>query len=718
VNVENAQNVDRLYVQAHQPFYHVGGWEIGEYEGFDSEAGAEIRINGGPWVEVRDENVTCALGDESTGCVAGAHSTIRFSIPVSSSGDVMEGMNTIDFRFNGTEGVRSGYRVLGVGFMYPDHTVEDFNPMIDGAIPAGSFVKDDYTQWVAPSNSDPVHGREMWTKRNTLLTLKSEEVMIASCADCHANDGRDLKYFNFSNEVIIARSKSHGFSDQEARDVAAYIRTRELKDSDGNTYQPHGTPWDPPYQPGPTPLGVNTSIDESDPVYWAAGAGLKWVLEEEREEPNTERDILAHMFPKNGDPDQGVDYLADGSLNSEHIRFYDERLNIREMPTDLQYPDWNNWLPDIHPLDFDPDHLNSTVHEAYVELQSAEVDNWSRLLGRFATKAREGTHGGYVAGFGNPTGLSRNLHINSRLSGALWVNVKAWEQRHQKNMTAHTKDLYCGPNARDPLAQWCDGHAWPETGGMLFALAPHWNKTLGDKRNPETTPAAYGSYEMASYMSHAWYNLQMITNPGSDSRTMGGSAPVDWGYQHAFTGATIRETFFRRVLSALYQYQLYSNDYGVNGGGDCGGEHYRIYRRGWSAAASRFGWVLGASGHAIESYTSDSQISAEVKTKVIQAVLREWLHQFNRYEPSDHCRTSDESKRGNVFMAMSHDPDPNVGFVYDRRYSDWIQWILPTAQDHYPAVVPSMREDLNELARWGKTMWPNATNPTWDDLIR
>ena len=316
LHVSDASGIDSLYVQAHQPFYIIGGWERGVADdGFDPEQAAAIRINGGDWVPVRDENVNCAWPERAYDCVAGPYHTIRFTIPAT---DAQSGANTIDFKFNGTEGVRSGYRVIGLGLMTgADPSVQDFDPMQHGAHDGTTFQEDDYSAWAPPAGYDNAtdisEGEQLWNEEGILHELDGSSIQ-ASCGSCHARDGRDLKYFNYSNRTIIARSQGHGLSPEQGKQIAAYIRSVDLKKENGSSYVAPGRPWNPPYQPGPRGFGPNGTQgpDEADQVYWAAGAGLEWVLDAEREVPNTERDMLAHLFPKNGDPANGVDWLSDG----------------------------------------------------------------------------------------------------------------------------------------------------------------------------------------------------------------------------------------------------------------------------------------------------------------------------------------------------------------------------------------------------------------------
>ena len=49
----------------------------------------------------------------------------------------------------------------------------------------------------------------------------------ATCADCHAVDGRDLKYFNYSNRSIIERSKFHNLTQTEVALLRKLYADRE-----------------------------------------------------------------------------------------------------------------------------------------------------------------------------------------------------------------------------------------------------------------------------------------------------------------------------------------------------------------------------------------------------------------------------------------------------------------------------------------------------------
>jgi len=444
LTVNDASSVDSLYVKAHQPFYHRGGNEKGRHEGFDVAGAASIQINDGPWVDVRDDNIGCPAQERRHAqCVGGVFSTIRFTIP---AGTVRSGTNTIRFQFHGSDGIRSGYRVLGVGFMRPsDPSVQSFDPQQHGAHDPTQLSYDDASTWGPPHGyeaaSDAAAGRQ-WFTSASLLEGPSGRSIQASCGSCHARDGRDLAYFSYSNRTIAARSRFHGLSNDQAQQIAAYIRSIDLKKRDGSTYAPPGSPWDPPYQPGPTLVATGKHPDVSDPVYWAAGAGLDAVL-------NREADMLPHLFP---DGEGGVDYYTTPhgtrALRWHHLHM-DSTLNMRAIPLSIQFPDWNNWLPDVHPMDAFPSQWDaSRTRAVYEEGLQSVLDTYGGKTDRDALRTIDKEirrfHNGFTSDLknaANETDLSENRFSLARLSNHQWLATKAWETFHGHHLEDVADDL-------------------------------------------------------------------------------------------------------------------------------------------------------------------------------------------------------------------------------------------------------------------------------------
>ena len=217
----------------------------------------------------------------------------------------------MSFRFNHTDGDSIGFRVIGL------NVLDDQGKHL---LPRAIFAQENPDLWTAPltSASDLQAGEKAW-RTATLRTnyLAGTGNIQAHCGDCHSEDGRDLKYFNFSNHSIIERSKFHGLSEMQGEQIASYIRSLNVPSP--------GRVWNPPYQPGP-------GLDAKPVEEWSAGAGIDWVLD-------NDNDTLPYVFP-NG---------VNAGAITEGGTF--KRLNMREIPVALLLPDWLKWLPRVYPLD-------------------------------------------------------------------------------------------------------------------------------------------------------------------------------------------------------------------------------------------------------------------------------------------------------------------------------------------------------------------------------
>ena len=113
----------------------------------------------------------------------------------------------------------SGFRVLAFNLLTADG---------GRTLDPDSFAEDDPGAWTPPL-ADPESiraGEKAWLEAPlTASGLPHAPPIRAHCSDCHARDGRDLKYFAFSNESIAARSRFHGLSDLQGRQIASYLRS-------------------------------------------------------------------------------------------------------------------------------------------------------------------------------------------------------------------------------------------------------------------------------------------------------------------------------------------------------------------------------------------------------------------------------------------------------------------------------------------------------------
>lgn len=725
LNTGAPSSVDRLYVQAHQPSYHVGGTEQGEWEGFDVEGAVSIRINGGSWVDVRDENVTCAFPEREYGCVGGGPPNLRFSIPVSNAASE----NTIEFRFNGTDGVRSGFRVLRVGLMSGADDLESFNPNSDG-VHTTNFTYEDYSQWTAPdgygSSADIQAGQDLFTSRDILVDriTGTAEPITAACNDCHALNGLDLKYFNYSNESIVARSRFHGLSTEQGKQIAAFIRSITLRHEDGTTYEAPGTPWDPPFQPGHTSLASGKKLTETHPDLVSAGAGLDDVL-------NRDEEMLPYIFPKNGDPANGVDTFMDPStgntqLRWKHIRFNKGPLPVIDWPISIQFADWNNWLPDIAPVDHPTYDFEETTYfggeNAWLTYKflvgnprtgeyDGELDarNLSSAQGRQWTSDDFRKFGEQIRSARRDTDWGTALLAKARLLIQQWGAVRMWEIHQHYNLFGKGDDGFEGQDYDD----WSLSFGfWPRS-RILFDMAPH---IVGGN---ESDPFPYGTRMKSKYYTHVWYHLQTLIAPGVHPN-FGGQGPVDWQYQaphlRELSAVTGVGGGLRQLQGELVRWERFYNPDLTTGVGLSGGDY--AHGRRWNARHTTplhwMGCPFEPDGKCQETY---GNLDPTLKSQVVTAAMRAWWEAQSSIPLTDYQAWQCD-KQGKCWEPASHVPDPG-SYVWSHVYAD-----------RYYQEIPMMRDGgvaagvLDSITTWAGNMWPEGndesvmgTNPTWKELV-
>jgi len=533
VHASEGSDADSLYLKAHSVGYPY--WE--EF----GVAKASVRFNGGPWTDLTDAIASCRYPESAFDCIDGPYPTVRLEVAADDvGGNLNDGTNTIDFRFNyafsedspdNFGAISSGYRVLGVELRRSNDS-----DVIDGT----TFSWDDPSSWTAPEGfgnaADVSDGKALWNERNSLTTQwGSDDQIIASCGDCHASNGRDLAYFAYSNKSIVARSKFHGLTESQGKKIAAYIRSYQLEDPDtGHSYSPPGRPWHPVYQPGPTsiasrsekdPRTMGTRISEmpgEGSQYAAAGAGLQWALDRDEE-------MLPHVFP--GGPSSD-DFDIDSARDGMHV------------PAPIQFPDWNGWLPAHHPLD----------------MWGPEVKNWSDWRSGFWDPA-EGTAGGEHASLSDYEQCASSSGAGSKqcLEDLWWATRFLGTEAHN---FAEEEDQFVKPKYSDittqsdeayriaTLKKWAtvrlweviessdaadeldaldshnggtwsntDWYTWP--GGHLpFGIPPHINGHFaGDKDR---------AYDL--WLDNTWYEVTVRMNSGRGHKL--GNRPVDWQYQN------------------------------------------------------------------------------------------------------------------------------------------------------------------------------------------
>jgi hypothetical protein len=447
-----------------------------QLHGIRYETEASLQVNASGWLPINSSTVTLLGNAKAYGGIGGGFSTLKMTMNLP-AGTIKTGANTISFRFNQTDGRVSGFRVLAFNVQTADGL---------SLIPPATFVEDDPNTWQPPSTnaSDIAAGETLWREASLTTPVSGGwKRILAHCSDCHAQDGRDLKYFNYSNNSIRARSIFHGLTAQQGDQIASYIRTL-------NVVNP-GRPWNPPYQPGP-------GLDSRPVIDWAAGAGLDAVLD-------TDQEMVDALFPS-------------GFLDS--VFAATSRLNQREVPLSVQLPDWNQWLPGTHPMDaFGSDFTSNGYNTIYHTIRSK-----LNVLDPAAYVAQKGNmdawfdayYGLYVKK-GTPIWKNPSLWtpstVDAMYSLPQWGMVKTWELNNEFQLEGFGQNIF-GPKANT--------RTWYSQ--LPFFTAPHMllmpTGGVAGLRN--------GSKAVATYLSYVWYNLQLILNDSNGHQE--DHHPVDWFY--------------------------------------------------------------------------------------------------------------------------------------------------------------------------------------------
>jgi hypothetical protein len=474
-----------------------------QVHGLSYEGKASLRFNGGTWLTLNNTNVTFPqIIDRAWWGMGGVLDTLRFKVPLT-NWTLVAGTNTVEFRFNDEDGLTIGYRVLAL-------------QLFDGATPLldeEAFAHDDPADWVPPSTApaDITAGREAWYN---LEISEAGQVLHARCTDCHARDGRDLKYFNFSAKSIIERSVFHSVSRSTATNIASYILSLPI------TYEPDARPWNPPYQPGP-------GLDAKPVRSWAAGAGLAWVLE-------SDLDTLTYLFP--------------GGISTNSIN-HTNRINSREIPIAIGLPTWNRWLPRKHPLDAYYEYYSSDDAN-YFNFYARTTNGLNGLSGAAAAiyfESRKNLWDDYSSTGGNPkpNRESPEYPVWAELKKAVkhWRLAKVWEIMQEHGIEEMGIEV-AGDTSTD--RRWFHNE--------LFEVGPH---RLG-------TPNGTGAPEDDTFEpeSMQWYQVQLAVNDGN--RKNGGIVPIDWGYQHALNVSAWKNpaslaTYGIMLLNMLKAHEVVAN---------------------------------------------------------------------------------------------------------------------------------------------------------------
>ncbi|GAB4360814.1 MAG: hypothetical protein OHK0021_04880 [Bryobacter sp.] len=385
------------------------------------------------------------------------------------------------------------------------------------------FVEENPDTWTAPAGANTTNGATRWAANDLLAPATPGQTITASCAECHSQNGLDLKYFNYSNRSIIVRSMFHGLTEQDGKDIAAWIR--------GNPSSNPGRPYNPVYQPCPNAVAVSA-------YDWAGACTYKDVL------PNN-AGMIEELF---GETIETADW--EPTRNGAH--FAQQRIP-------LELLDWNDWLPLMHPKDTYTTSANAGIpllywptsdpaggYNSFRSIVSAACPGTncvSTLLAnhealRLAINAMSGkrlTSGLSLSGLNpcqgapadaecpNNTYSEANEASKRIYSVSLWSMAKVFEVMHEFDLEQYGKTVWW-PRTQIDRNSFTSN---PFQSSFNLAKATGANGTI---------PGMFdGTRATEKIMSLVWYQYQGIMNRDNNQKEVGtgmfnGIAPIDWPY--------------------------------------------------------------------------------------------------------------------------------------------------------------------------------------------
>ncbi len=461
----------------------------------NQENKGSVRVNSGAEILLNNANALTKNEQKKFGGIGGAFDNLDLEISVPSK-DLVAGKNKITFQFLKGSKESIGFRILSFNFM------DGNEKLIDEEL---FYEKEDVQKWKPPLETaeDVAQGRLLWSGGGPALRrspLEPNVKLRASCADCHATNGYDLKYFNFSNLSILERSKFHGLSDVQGLQIASYIRSQPFPNP--------GRPWNPPFQPGP-------GLDSKPINEWAAGAGVEWILQDPL-------DVEKYLLPSGKFPDNFS---------------FNQTVNVRELPTATEFPTWNEWLPRIHPKDWhgkDWDTSNQAkVQQNVFNVLASNQDRREKIrsvlyffeANVFAQLANIPKTDSNAWRALEPENKMLQQTANYSANQLLLVRAFEWHRTHDfDGLASEALDFnsnWFQKGIQQPgAAQFTNPRFFMSK--AAFHAAPHVSG-VDEKENP----IRLGNKLMWDYFSNAWYQLQLVWT-GNNMRN--GDSHTHWNY--------------------------------------------------------------------------------------------------------------------------------------------------------------------------------------------
>ncbi len=653
-----------------------------QIHGLKFEGQASIKINNSPWSELMDEAIV--YPDDQYGGQGGGYHTLRFKIGLESFGtfDKNRGTQTIGFRYNGTDGNTIGFRVLGINIQNPSGT-----PLLG----ENDFVSVDPGSWRPPvaGQAAITAGKELW-ETATIVDRPGGNAIKAKCASCHATNGADLEYFAYSNTSIIERSQFHELTEEEGKMIASYIRSLGASEN----IERLGRPYNPPYQPG-------KSLEDKSVRYWAAGAGIEAVADDEAE-------TIRAMFP-NGTGTKEIQKVVD----------HNKQLDITKIPLAIQFPDWNEWLPKVHPIDiWKGSYFESS--EAYSRyealLQNMRNNSEAVLFDKdfdknirgfqedFRTFIAEGrtddrgsawrAQGSTAIGQIKAKYLNNNSPEFAKEQLAKWLALRYWEMIKLNRLEDRAVEIRPGSEA------W----QWPMSAQAVHQVAPH--IVADNQNNFEGQNPLVGDYR-----STVWYQLQLTLNSGEglDLDKTYIVHPVDWPYQMRHLWEAAERTPDKRwegartFLSLIKMYQSQSNTNGTSS-------------KGWIMRFVHPKFLMRQPKGEKTTHESVNFYEPGLSGKLQNALLLEWLKVVAEFEEGDWSRqvpadVSEVSKWAKIepidAVPTTNIPRFNTNQLYSvavMEHMNTLYRLLPIMEDTEGISCATVKQ----MAVWAQSIWPEG----------
>ena len=643
--------------------------------GIEIEDEASVQINNQPAI----------LIDNSTVEILGPGLTTQF--PIGSSdisyynlrlkANIPAGAVTLKFSLNKITDRVSGFRVVNV----------DLRDVANKSVlPPKTFVSEDVFRWRAPlvggkvaSSADIDEGKNLFTQKDLTGSPLNKLNLQMHCSDCHANDGRDLKYFNYSNTSIIARSLFHGLSLTQAEQIAAYIRSMK-------TYQSRNArPWNPPYQP-------KSGLDASDIREWSAGGGITAVLTDQRQ-------MVPYIFPGYTKSREAA-ITSQSLLNSSNPQSSPDQLifsnlNIRELPIDLPLPDWNHWLPDVSLRDAvggDSQYTSSVLFKAFAQLDQALQAGDLQSYAKNARSSPIEIGGAYVPksypilshpGMTIDKPEQYSNHDLAKISHAvsLWKDVKQWEMQNKYDLDNQVSKLInlSFPGLSPLVQQRFEPRGWISS--ILFSTSSKFvDRDLGQT-------SITGNTRGEQYMRDSWYWQQLILNPGMGYGC--GNNPIDWGYIPGAieeTGLVLQKSQFMR-LYAMTVKGMQERDNGID---------YTDPRScGWNP------WRLGAE----LSIVPDGSVPANTGNAMINSLISSYVTKNLTYQNKVWYKAYSTNIDPSFNPAITTQQAMQNSFGFSNGTADFLDTMKAYLSRR--TCFSSLRESETTMVKWLDSVYPN-----------